>query len=170
MTNDQPKRPIIFLAVGIFNTLFDFAFYTFLTTVFFKGGNNIALAGFISGTFALICAFLTHGFITWRGRHIGRTTVLKFLLFTGFGMWVLRPILLSLFIKWSGLYQWAYGISESLHLPFSYDFIANTGAFGFMVIIVLIYNYFVYNRYVFSNPKTTTGPSDHTEPESRSES
>lgn len=144
------KRPLVFLGVGILNTLLDFGFYTLLTLVFLRQDNQIALAGIISGTFALLCAFITHSLVTWRGSHISAHTILKFVLFTGFGMWIIRPGLLAVFIKLEGLYLWAYDISQTLRLPFSHDFIANTGAFGFMVIIVLVYNYLVYDRFVFN--------------------
>ncbi len=144
------RRPIIFLGVGALNTLLDFLFYTFLTQTFFKD-DNIALAGIISGTFALACAFITHSLITWRGTNVGHKTVLKFVAFTGFGMWVLRPLLLSLFAQLDGLYQWAYSISDSIGLPLSESFVANTGAFGLMIIFLLIYNFFVYDRFVFND-------------------
>lgn len=152
MAITRTKRPIIFLAVGVINTLLDFCFYSLITATFLKQASDIALAGVISGTFALLCAFITHATITWRGSHIGHKTLLRFVLFTGFGMWVIRPILLAAFIHINTLYSWAHDTSQDLHLPFSYQFIANTGAFGFMVIVVLLYNYFVYSRYVFQLP------------------
>lgn len=149
----EKKRPLVFLGVGIGNTLLDFAFYTFMTSFVFKGEAKIGLAGIVSGTFALICAFLTHSLITWRGTNISHKTAGKFVLFTGFGMWVMRPLLLKFFIRFDGLYNWAWSVSHSLHLPFSHNFIANTGAFGFMVILVLLYNYFVYSRFVFADKR-----------------
>jgi putative flippase GtrA len=155
------KRPVVFLGVGVGNTLLDFLFYTLLTSTVFKNGKHIALAGIISGTFALFCAFLTHSFITWRGSHISRRTVLKFVAFTGFGMWVIRPTLLTLFIHLTGLYNWAYKLTDKIGLPFTRDFITNTGAFGFMVVVVLIYNYYVYSHFVFKSTADV-----HTEQES----
>jgi putative flippase GtrA len=143
------RRPLIFLAVGVLNTLLDFAFYTFLTTTIFTDSSSIAYAGIVSGTFALITALLTHGLITWRGRDLDKGTVLRFFAFTGFGMWFIRPLLLSVFILLQPVYELAYGISRYVGLPFGYDFVANTGAFGFMVVIVLLYNYAVYDRFVF---------------------
>lgn len=144
------KRPALFLLVGILNTGVDYLFYTFLTQVIFTSGQSLALVGILSGTVALVVAFATHSSITWRGRNVTRLTLVKFILFTGFGMWILRPILLVLFFNLHGLYQWAYSISHTLHLQFSYDFVASTGAFGFMVIILLIYNYLTYDRFVFN--------------------
>jgi len=162
---NKSKRPFVFLGVGIFNTTIDFTFYTFLTSTAFRNGKHIAIAGFVSGTFALLCAFVTHGFITWRGSHLTNKTLLKFVLFTGFGMWVIRPFLLSLFIKWYGLYHTAYHLFVQMGLPFSYNFVANTGAFMCMLIIVLVYNYFTYERFVFTRFR-----SDHIEPENHSTS
>jgi putative flippase GtrA len=156
------KRPLIFLGVGIVNTLLDFGFYSLLTLTVFSSDKQIALAGVVSGTFALLCAFLTHSLITWRGAHIGLPTIMKFIAFTGFGMWVIRPVLLALFIKLGGLYAWAHDLSQTLHLPFSQEFIANTGAFGFMVVIVLVYNYLVYDRFVFN--KKASGVSQPSSP------
>ena len=133
------------------NTLLDFAFYTFLTLIVFK--ENIVVAGFISGTFALLFAFATHSMITWRARSIAFGTILRFFAFTGFGMWIIRPLLLAAFIQLQPLYELATSIASAVNLPFSYDFVASTGAFGFMIIIVLIYNYLTYDRFVFTHTK-----------------
>lgn len=152
LAKQKTGRPLLFLGVGIFNTLVDFGFYTLLTSVLLQRNDQIALAGIISGTFALVCAFLTHSFVTWRGAPIGPGTMVRFFLFTGFGMWVIRPILLTLFVGLTGLYRWVFELTQTLGLPLSYDFIVNTGAFGFMVIIVLVYNYLTYDRFVFKKP------------------
>ena len=154
------KRPFVFLGVGLFNTVLDFAFYTFLTSTVFKNGENIALAGFLSGTFALLIAFATHGLITWRGANLTRRVLAKFALFTGFGMWVIRPLLLSFFIHFSSFYSWLQSLLDSLGIDVSYNFVANTCAFGFMLIFVLSYNYYVYSHYVF-NDTTHTDPGSH---------
>jgi len=161
----QSKRPLIFLAVGILNTLLDFGFYTLLTSMFLSDTNDIALAGIISGTFALLCAFATHGYITFRGSYLGHKTLIRFLLFTGFGMWIIRPLLLALFIRLDPLYRAAHQLSDAINFPLSYDLIANTGAFGFMVILVLLYNYFIYSRFVFTSSASSEKPDHHTEPE-----
>lgn len=159
--NSTPsKRPVIFLGVGVFNTLVDFGFYTLLTSVLLKNDSQIALAGIISGTVALLCAFITHSFITWRGTDVNAGTMLRFFLFTGFGMWVIRPVLLALFIKLDWLYRWVFEVCTSIGLPFSYDFVANTGAFGFMVIIVLAYNYLTYDRFVFKKSTAVSSRTD----------
>ncbi len=145
----KSRRPMIFLGVGVFNTLVDYLFYTFLTRALLTDPQQIGLAGVLSGTFALLCAFTTHALITWRGANLSHKTLGKFFVFTGFGMWVIRPLLLNTFIHFNGLYAWVHQILLRLNLPFDRAFIANTCAFGLMVLVVLIYNYFVYDRYVF---------------------
>lgn len=143
------KRPLIFLGVGIINTLLDYLFFMFLTQILLQPPEQIGIAGIISGTFSLVCALLTHSLITWRGARISRKTVFKFIAFTGFGMWVIRPVLLSLFASFGLLHAWVYAAISTANLPFSYDFVVNTTAFGLMVVILLIYNYVVYDRIVF---------------------
>lgn len=145
---NKQRRPLVFLMVGIINTLLDFGFYTLLSQTILK--DSIGLAGIVSGTISLFIAFLTHSLITWRGSEISHKTLARFFGVTGFGMWIIRPVLLSVFILITPLYSWAHEISSTIGLPFSYDFIAKTGAFGFMVIIILIYNYFTYDRLVFT--------------------
>ena len=66
-------------------------------------------------------------------------------------MWVIRPILLAAFIHLTPIYDLAFSVSSALTLPFNYEFIANTGAFGFMAALILIYNYLVYDRFVFKS-------------------
>lgn len=144
------KRPLVFLGVGMLNTLLDFVFYTIITSLFFKNENSIAIAGFVSGTFALLCAFTTHSLITWRDKHVNGRTMLKFILFTGFGLWVIRPLLLYVFISFSGLYEFITRLLHEIGVMVSYSFVANTMAFGFMIVILLIYNYVVYSRFVYT--------------------
>jgi putative flippase GtrA len=146
---NSAKRPIVFLGVGILNTLIDFLFYTLLVTFVFTSTEHIALAGILSGTFALFCAFVTHSLITWKGSKKNIKSVILFILFTGFGMWVIRPLLLSVAIGFTAIYSWVTELLNSIGIMFSFQFIANTLAFGIMTIILLIYNYVIYNYVVF---------------------
>lgn len=143
----QKYRPIIFLAVGGLNTLIDFLFYTFLVFVFFPQNKDIWIVGLISGIVALACAYTTHQLITWKEHPASKATVIKFFFFTGIGLWIIRPLLLLWFIHFTGLYQFAYTLLAPL--GFSYNFIASTGAFGLMVVIVMTYNFLIYDKFVF---------------------
>ena len=150
-------RAVVFLGVGLLNTLLDFLFYTLLTTVFFPEAGEIGIVGIISGTFALVCAYTTHKLITWRDRPAARLTIIKFFVVTGFGLWVIRPLLLVWFITWEFFYKPVHTITSNIGLPFNYAFVASTGAFLFMVIIVMTYNYVTYSRLVF-NDRSGTEP------------
>lgn len=151
-------RPILFLMVGLLNTTLDFLFYTILIHSILPSPDQIFLVGIITGTFALLCAYTTHRLITWRDKHTTRTTILKFFIVTGFGLWVIRPTLLAWFITFTPLYtklnSWA-----SHHTGITIDnyTVASTCAFLAMALIVMIYNYFMYARFVFikSQPRHT---------------
>ena len=142
--NKLDKR-IRFLLVGGVNTLADFICYSLLNLFI----ENIAVVGVLSGTAALFFAYITHSFITFRRTGLSRLTLQKFFLFTGFGMWVIRPILLTAFT----LYPASAWDKASQYIPFSQVSIQNTLAFFAMVTILLIYNYLVYSRYVFIDHK-----------------
>ncbi len=154
---------MIFLGIGVLNTLLDFAFYTLLTHLFFSDKSTIWIAGIISGTVALFVAFATHSMITWRHRKTGVSTMVRFFIATGFGMWIIRPILLSLFIRLDVVYEWAYSLIQRPHIPWSYTFVANTGAFGLMAVIILMYNFITYDRFVFVS-KQSPSSADKTSP------
>lgn len=143
------KRPVLFLGVGILNTALDFTFYTLLVTFVFIDTSQIALAGIVSGTFALFSAFLSHSLITWKGSKISIRSIVLFILFTGFGMWIIRPLILSSAITLAPLYAWLHSILNGLGLEFSLGFVASTVAFGIMTAVLLVYNYVVYNYIVF---------------------
>jgi putative flippase GtrA len=160
MTSEKKpkKRPLIYFVVGVGNTLVDYLFYLLLRFTILPDTDDIALAGIISGGFAMICAFTAHSLVTWRGAHISHRTALKFFGFTAFGLWIMRPLLLSVFIRFTWLYDLVYSICQSLHLPFSEQFIADTGAFGFMAVLLIFYNYYVYEHYVFKKKKPAQTP------------
>ena len=147
----KSRRPIIFIAVGIFNTLADFLVFTLITQTILK--QNIALAGFLSGTIALLMAYVTHSKVTWRERSMSRISIIKFFAVTGFGMWAIRPILLLIFSRMVMVFDFSHKILSSFGLPLSYSFIANSISFCLMVFVVLIYNYLSYDRFVFNETK-----------------
>lgn len=153
-------RPITFLAVGLLNTLLDFLFYTFLVFVFFPQSKDIWIVGLISGIVALACAYTTHQLITWRDHPASKMTLVKFFVSTGLGLWIIRPLLLLWFIHFTSLYTFVFSLLAPL--GFSYDFIASTGAFGFMVVIVTIYNFIMYDRFVFTKRHHTGQGTDST--------
>lgn len=147
------KRSVTFLAVGICNTLLDFLFYTALVFIIFSPGEHTLLVGILSGVFALSSAYITHRFITWRDQNTSKKTILKFFIVTGLGLWLIRPTLLVLFTNLTPLYQLIHTLTAPLGL--SLDFITATGAFGLSAALVVVYNFFVYDRLVFTDGRRT---------------
>lgn len=152
------RRPLTFLLVGLVNTLLDFFFYTLLVFAMSPSAKDIWIVGILSGIFALTAAYLTHRYITWRDQRASKKTVVKFFLATGFGLWVIRPTLLVLFMTLSPVYSIAYTLLQPL--GFSLDFITSTGAFILSATLVIIYNFFVYDRFVFTSDSRTAQGTD----------
>lgn len=151
----KSNRPFVFLLVGILNTTLDFLFYSLLVHAVFKSPDKIFLVGIISGTFALLCAYTTHRFITWRDRCVSSTSILKFFMVTGFGLWIIRPLLLSWFITFTPIHETVRDLlAQSIGLIVDNYTVASTSAFLGMVGILMIYNFFMYGRFVFT--KSTT--------------
>jgi hypothetical protein len=73
-------------------------------------------------------------------------------------MWIIRPLLLAVFIRIDFIYEWAYSVAQWLHIPVSYTFITHTGAFVLMAAIVLIYNFVTYDKYVFTKQNQRNEP------------
>lgn len=119
----------------------------------FRSPSQILLVGIISGTFALGCTYTTHRLVTWHDKHASKITLVKFFGFTGFGLWVIRLILLSWFISFTPIYSLVYKVTEKLSLPLSNHFIATTGAFFMVVVVIMAYNYIVYSRFVFTKDR-----------------
>lgn len=145
------RKKFVFLGVGIFNTLTDFISYSLLMYVLPASNMKLTTVGVVSGTIALCVAFLTHSRITWRGAETGRGIFVRFLLVTGFGMWVVRPILLNIFVHFTLLsdilYKLSYTLAEDM---VTRTFIQNSVTFLLMTIVLLIYNFLTYDRFVFS--------------------
>lgn len=147
------RRIVIFLLVGGMNSLLDFIFYTVVTTWILPGGGQIILAGLVSGTVALVIAYLSHRYITWREKHVPRSAVIRFFVATGFGMWVIRPFLLWLFSKPTSVSTAIVTLGNGIGVHLSLAFVRNTVAFLAMTVIVVVYNFVMYQRFVFVEAK-----------------
>lgn len=157
-----------FLWIGIVLTVVDYAIYEILLFTIFQG--NIAMVGpaaTISALVATLVAYLLHSRITWRARDPGRFGVIKFFLWNGILALAIRPFLAWVMGLLTVIYDFAYGISEWLHLPFTHDFVTSTGVFVFITIITMIINYFVYDTLIFGKAKTAT--SKKPQPNSKKE-
>ena len=144
------KKFFKYVVVGCTITLIDFLIYTLLMAVVFAENVDMAgVASVISGIIATCVAYLLHGNITWKNRDPGKLGVVKFFAWNAFMVILLRPLMSFGFKSLTGLYQFAYMISSAIHLPFTYDFVENTGLFVLMTVVTMTLNFLCYDRVVF---------------------
>jgi putative flippase GtrA len=138
------KRKLIFLAVGAFNTIADYAIFMVLTALL---PLTVEVAGVVSGTIMMFVSFFLHKNFTWKDRSAdaGRKEMVEFLVGTAATMWLVRPLLMWLFGFLAPFYAW---IASWLTI-FSEDFIARTGVFGLATVVTLVLNYLWYHLVVF---------------------
>jgi len=150
------KKKLVFLAVGGFNTLADFICYSILMYLTPDSVIKLTLVGIISGILALCIAFFTHSRITWSERARSHGVLVRFFVTTGLGIWFLRPLLLNVFIGWVGIAAFVYSILHPYFSFLSFQFVLNTVAFLLMTVVMLVYNFFVYDKFVFNKKETNT--------------
>lgn len=174
MKKSPPKNKEVaqvgrFGLVGISNTLVDFVLLNLLVmTVLPKNleilnftflGINIVItgvivAGIISGTAAMINSYVFNMRFTFRKKEVNTKHTVYFFLITIFGLYFIRPIILKIFTDtWVWPADVAYYITSSLKLPLSRDFDERNLALMVAVLIVLVYNYLMYKKFVFSDEK-----------------
>lgn len=148
------KHVTRFVLIGIAITIFNFVFYTLLVNVIFKDNNFLWLAILISTTVSTFVAYSLHSRITWKERPITKTAIHKFFIWNLLAAFVLNPILTQLFSLITPLYQLGFNISESIHLPLSFDDIQSTGAFVLTSCVTMILNFLFYDKFVFGKSKS----------------
>lgn len=133
--------------VGVLNTVIDFTLYNMLTAVFHIMATP---AGLISGSVAMVNSFIFNQRFTFRAKQVEPRRIAYFFIITGFGVYVMRPIILTFFTKaWLWPSHLAYDLARTAHLPFSADFVRNNLAFVMVICIVWFYNYIMYKKFVF---------------------
>lgn len=141
-----------FFWVGTALTLFDYAIYEALELTLFQG-ENAGMASVISGTVATVAAFFAHSRITWKARKVGKPEIIKFFAWNALTMWVIRPLLTRGAEFLEPLYQFTYGISGFLRLPFNLEFVRTTGIFVICTAVIMILNFLFYEKLVFGKKK-----------------
>lgn len=150
--NLNKKKFVIFFFVGLFNTFIDFIIYTIATLVF---GTPVTLATVLSGTISSISTFFTHGKITWQNQNLNKSSFIRFAVWCLIMVTMLRPFVAFVAEQLTPLYQFAFTITSFLHIPFSYNFVRNTGIFVIIAAVVMILNFTIYEKVVFKQKVKT---------------
>lgn len=140
-----------FIGLGI--TIFNYALYMLLANVLINDNNLIWLSSLISTLVTTIVAYYSHSKITWKDRHPGKTGIIKFFIWNFIIALIISPLFTQLFSLLTPLYNFAFSISQSLNLPFSYEFVLSTGAFTLNGILIMLLNFFFYDKLVFDKEK-----------------
>lgn len=120
--------------VGIINTAIDFGVLFLLVSL----GMSSLIGNYISTTTALIFSFFANKKFTFKDNSKNRTTqIIRFLVVTLFGLWVIQPVIIE------GVKFISEPTDMSSSLTLFVGKILATGA-------SLVWNYVLYSRFVFN--------------------
>lgn len=143
------EHAVRYFFVGVAVTLFNYLLYTLLSNVIINNNDLLWLSSFIATAITTVVAYIAHSKITWKERDITKHSIIRFFIWNALLTFAIIPVLTQLFSFITPLYQFAFNIFQSLHIPFSYDFTLTTGAFVLTTIIVMILNFLFYDKFVF---------------------
>lgn len=142
-----------YLIIGITITIFNFGLYSILANLIINNSNLLWLSTLISTLISTILAYLLHSKITWKERPLTKTAIYKFFIWNLATALFIGPFFTQLFSLITPLYDFAFNISQSLNLSFTYDFVQSTGAFVLTAVVTTLLNFFFYDRFVFGKNK-----------------
>lgn len=142
-----------YLIIGIGLAVFNYATYAIIANLIIKNSDLLWLSSFIASAFTTILAYILHSRITWKERKPTKQGIYRFFIWNVLLTIAINPGLTQFFSIFTPLYQFGYDISQTINLPFSYEFIQSTGAFVLTAIITTILNFLFYDRFVFGKTK-----------------
>lgn len=140
-----------FAIIGLVLSIFNFVIYTLLARFIFSNNELLWICSVISYSLATILAYILHSRITWKERPVSTRGIVMFFVWNSITAFIISPFFTWLFTFLTPLYQFAFSISEAIHLPFDYEFIESTGVFVLTNIITMILNYIFYDKLVFGD-------------------
>ena len=146
------QKVMKFAGVGIVCTLLDYLVYQMALNLIFQG--NLALSAVTSGVISTFAAYVMHNNITWKERDPGKYGVIKFFIWNGVTVFLLRPPLTWFFSLFGFLYGFVYWLTSWI---FTYDFVASTGVYLLMTTVTMVLNYTVYEKLVFAKEQGKGG-------------
>lgn len=151
MKNHTTKRIGKFTIIGIVLAIFNFLVYTFLARVVMGNNELLWLDSIISYALATILAYILHSKITWQERRVTKRGIIMFFVWNGITAIAISPLFTWLFKFITPFYLFIFNISETIHLPFDYNFIESSTIFVLVSIITMVINFIFYDKLVFGN-------------------
>lgn len=136
-------KPLRFVIVGVANTLIDFGVLFALTA----WGMAVVPANMFATGVALIFSFFVNRSFTFGATGSTAPQAVRFVGVTLFGLWVLQPIVLL-----AGLWLIEPAATERVAL-----LVAKVAA----TIVSMVWNYLLYDRFVFREGRTPADESEH---------
>jgi len=84
--NIPNKRFLIFISIGIFDTLLDIGIFTLLIYIFGKNPEKIIILNIISFSLVMLCAFYLNGKLTFKDKYLTPKKFIKYYGSSSFGM------------------------------------------------------------------------------------
>jgi len=151
-----------FFIAGVSAALVDYLIYE-LVAILINNNDYLFIASIISGTIAVFVSFLLNNYVTWKNQDPGKAGIVKFFTWNLLKAVVLKPILTIAFGFLGNFYEFLFSISQSLGLPFDYNFIESTSIFCLVIASTMVLSYFVYDRLVFKDKKEKRGKQEDVE-------
>ena len=143
-----------FFIIGVILAIFNYGLYTIIANLIINNNDYLWLSSFIASAFTTILAYILHSKITWKERRPGKYGIYQFLIWNILLTVVINPLFTQLVSYITPLYDVAFNISQTLNLPFTYEFVQSTGAFILTAIVTMILNFFFYDKFVFNKSKS----------------
>jgi len=150
----RPNHAVRYFIIGVSVTIFNFLLYSIVANYIIKNNDLLYVSSLISTFFTTILAYFLHSRITWKDREVTKKSIIKFFIWNGALTFAVNPGLTWLFGLIAPLYNLTTNIANNyFNLGVSYDFVQSTGAFLLTGFVVMIINFFFYDKFVFGDEK-----------------
>lgn len=143
------QHALRYLFVGIGITLFNYVLFAIIANLIIKNNDFLWLSNLIATSITVIVAYIAHSKITWKERNVTKSSIIRFFIWNAMLAIIISPALTQFFSIFTPLYEFVFNITTAMRLPFSYEFILTTGTFILTSGVIMILNFFFYDRFVF---------------------
>lgn len=143
------QHALRYLFVGVGITLFNYVLFAIIANLIIKNNDFLWLSNLIATSITVIVAYIAHSKITWKERNVTKSSIIRFFIWNAMLAIIISPALTQFFSIFTPLYEFVFNITTAMRLPFSYEFILTTGTFILTSGVIMILNFFFYDRFVF---------------------
>ena len=147
-----------FVVVGIFNTIIDFSILNILV---FGAGFNKILANSISVSIAMAVSYLLNNYVVFRHKEKHHAAkIMLFVIITAFGLFVMQNCIIYFLVH---VFTFPGNLATTIihgigAKSLSHSFIALNIAKALATAVTLVWNYFMYRRFVFIDKQKNKAP------------